>query len=666
MEENRVIIYSSGVADFLRWYDVQEGEKTSISIPVGSEHLADLLASFNIFGQVRVETPLTFRPSNEMEGRLEIDPSNVLESLSTKLSGSAIEISSAGEKSQGRLIGLHSQQETSSGDPIQVQSVVVLTDSGIRKWPIRDIDELSFLDQDIQQEIDKALKRNFQRITPNSTFVELELTAKGKANQAAVQYTIPAAAWKISYRLNLQEEKVRLQGYAVVDNNTDEDWKDFRVCVVTGQPITFSTDLAESKTPARNRVNLVADSALGAVEIEEGFGRDAEGAVVMAAGPMAHEEMCEDRMMFKRTSASPRAKKLENAEVFEAETDEVGDFCFYQSADLVTVAAKRSAAIPVFDKELDQAKGLLHYDHGNHAVSPYRSIQLKNSLPHSLGKGVCTVYQEGAFAGSCIVPEMKEGQQRLLAHALDSGVKVHKRQDRLRRTLMSLQIDGGIGVRKEIATKKTVYRIKNNHKETFQLILDHDKDLAGSEVTGILTIADQKEVASFDCELKKGWRYRIDLDAKSEMVLEVQEQRVNSSRTELVRLKKDQLNFDTSWIQSNLIQSDGPLANHDNVKQCVDIQSDLSALETRIARTWNESRKFEERQARLRKNIETAGADPVAKKWREDLGDLEDKIREIEDLKIPELHAEKIQVEERLKVALMELSVSWAAEKGSL
>jgi len=39
--------------------------------------------------------------------------------------------------------------------------------------------------------------------------------------------------------------------------------------VVTGEPISFSTDLAEAKIPSRSRVNVVQDAALGAVEVEE-------------------------------------------------------------------------------------------------------------------------------------------------------------------------------------------------------------------------------------------------------------------------------------------------------------------------------------------------------------------------------------------------------------
>src|SRR5262249_26088618 len=52
--------------------------------------------------------------------------------------------------------------------------------------------------------------------------------------------------WKTSYRLVLDKQKKSapyLQGWAVVENPTDEDWKDVRMALVSGRPISFQMDL---------------------------------------------------------------------------------------------------------------------------------------------------------------------------------------------------------------------------------------------------------------------------------------------------------------------------------------------------------------------------------------------------------------------------------------
>src|SRR5207247_4990560 len=53
-------------------------------------------------------------------------------------------------------------------------------------------------------------------------------------------------SWKTSYRLvlsNKKDGKPMLQGWAVVDNSSEEDWKDVRMALVSGRPISFQMDL---------------------------------------------------------------------------------------------------------------------------------------------------------------------------------------------------------------------------------------------------------------------------------------------------------------------------------------------------------------------------------------------------------------------------------------
>jgi hypothetical protein len=61
-----------------------------------------------------------------------------------------------------------------------------------------------------------------------------------------VGYVVENPIWKTSYRLVLpkeKEDKPFLQGWAIVENPTDEDWKDCRMALVSGRPISFQMDL---------------------------------------------------------------------------------------------------------------------------------------------------------------------------------------------------------------------------------------------------------------------------------------------------------------------------------------------------------------------------------------------------------------------------------------
>src|SRR6185436_14683979 len=61
-----------------------------------------------------------------------------------------------------------------------------------------------------------------------------------------VGYVVERPIWKTTYRLRLEgNNKVFLQGWALVENTSDDDWKDVRMVLVSGRPISFRMNLYE-------------------------------------------------------------------------------------------------------------------------------------------------------------------------------------------------------------------------------------------------------------------------------------------------------------------------------------------------------------------------------------------------------------------------------------
>lgn len=121
-----------------------------------------------------------------------------------------------------------------------------------------------FPQEAVASEVDKSLNRAFQTIRPQSTTVNMQVSSDSPGQEFTLQYTVPAAAWKMTYRLRADGSSISLDGVGVVDNNTEEDWNDFLISMVVGEPVTFSTDVASSKIPQRQQVNLVSQEAQGA------------------------------------------------------------------------------------------------------------------------------------------------------------------------------------------------------------------------------------------------------------------------------------------------------------------------------------------------------------------------------------------------------------------
>ena len=61
---------------------------------------------------------------------------------------------------------------------------------------------------------------------------------------ARVGYVIERPIWKTSYRLRIEPGgKVFLQGWAMVENTSDDDWNNVRMALVSGRPISFEMNL---------------------------------------------------------------------------------------------------------------------------------------------------------------------------------------------------------------------------------------------------------------------------------------------------------------------------------------------------------------------------------------------------------------------------------------
>ncbi|MDP6443100.1 MAG: DUF4139 domain-containing protein, partial [Pirellulaceae bacterium] len=583
-----------------------------------------------------------------------INPGQAIEDLATNLSGAQVRIDRGGDGFQGTLVGLHQEEEGTGGEPIHAKSVVVLTADGLKRCSLRDIECFQFLDADVQQEIDKALQRNYQRIKPNSTFVEMVLSAEADT-EAIVQYTLPAAAWKISYRLQIEEGKpTALQGYAVVDNNTDEDWTDFRVCVVTGEPITFSTDLAESKTPRRSHVQLVNDEALGAVEVDADIlmGGAAAEAEAPAGGGM--------RMAKRAAAGMSRSRGLSAAKMAAAEVHEVGDFSIFEADSLVTIPAKRSTVIPVFSVTVDETNSVLHYKHENHAERPYRSVDFANQTDFSLGRGVCTVFEKAAYAGSCVIPALKPTESRLLPHALENSVSVHRDQKRQRSKVVALRLAEGFCYTSTRQRRETHYHIKNNKDAAYKLVLDHDHTL--SEPTIDATVVQGGEVQPLErsSKLVGGSRYTLSLPPKSALVVKVVELSIQESKVQLVRSAKTVEDAQIIWLQENIIKTNGPLALDEGVLDCLRIHTEVEAKRQEIQEAVRETERLAGRQDRLRKNIKSGGKDDLSQRWLTELDEAERAIQKIDEEQIPTLRREEKALTAQLAKALKSLSAEWS------
>lgn len=662
---NHVIIYSNGIADF-RWdHELAANETKTISIPVRAKYLSDILCSLTVYGEVTLSTPPVYRPTDNQRRILEIDNQNVMTSIATELSGAEVSITLASETITGKLLGFQSEEKPADQRPLNIHVWLVVTASGLRRVPIPEIQSFQFLDPAINAEIDLAMTNNIDQMKPNSTSICLELSAE-KQTQATVQYTVPSAAWKTSYRIlvDADSNEIRFLGFAIVDNNTDDDWTDFMVSVVTGEPITFSSDLDEVKTPGRQHVNLVRDQAIGSVEVESFADAMPQASAPRAAmAPAARLRKSKNRSQPAAFAgrADPDGLRSQPASFNESTSEQSGDFCIFHSPVPVSIAANSSAMIPTFDIALDDSQAVLFYDQRQNQQRPYRAIQFCNSTDFPLGRGACTVYDDHNYAGSCVMPDTKVGSEAMLIHALDTGVKVEKTDHRDQKRF-AVTIDSGVAIELIRESQTTTYSIYNRHDKPFILLLEHEltrSKLESLEITLLAENDDSLEPAPHRIRNRKQCRIEIALPALASIKVKVYEEFLNRNRIQLLGKISNNNGFDLNWLKKNVISLDQSYQDSPQLKACLEANSELAKKQKELAKLNDQQKRLIARQERLRKNIKVGAEDRQSQTWRKELADAENQLVEIEETTLAMIQSEIDRLEQKCCDAVKSLTLEW-------
>src|SRR5204862_1869390 len=130
----------------------------------------------------------------------------------------------------------------------------VLTDDGLQTVELKQLKKIKFVRAELQADFKKALELLATARGDNKKAVSVVFSGAGK-RKVAVGYVTEAPLWKPSYRLTVDEKgAARIQGWATVENTTDEDWVNVKVGLVAGRPMTFQMDLYDPLFVPRPRV----------------------------------------------------------------------------------------------------------------------------------------------------------------------------------------------------------------------------------------------------------------------------------------------------------------------------------------------------------------------------------------------------------------------------
>jgi hypothetical protein len=140
----------------------------------------------------------------------------------------------------GTIVGMESQIEAGMRE---VHQLNLMCAEGMRCVLLSQVQRVRFLNAQLDSEFRRALEVLAGAHNSQKKSVSLYFAGRGKRT-VKVGYVVEAPMWKTSYRLVFDKSgKTSLQGWAVVENTSDEDWKDVRMALVSSRPISFQMDL---------------------------------------------------------------------------------------------------------------------------------------------------------------------------------------------------------------------------------------------------------------------------------------------------------------------------------------------------------------------------------------------------------------------------------------
>ncbi|NIK58974.1 DUF4139 domain-containing protein [Kribbella shirazensis] len=295
-----------------------------------------------------------------------------------------------------------------------------------------------------------------------------------------LSYVVPAAGWTSSYDVRLQGDRLTLNWYGLIKQQTGEDWPECDLTLSTARP-TVSAKVPELDPWYLNRARPPMPPAPAGVPLSRG------------AGPAFTEQL----------QSAPEFAAA------EATVEQGVTAASYKPPRPVAVPAdgaihRATIAAIDLDAELD------------YITAPVRStdVQLRatvvNSSAHTLPAGRAAVFHEADFVGSAALPLWAPGEDVELALGLDDRIRVERKLVRREASKATL----GSTRRRQVEYET---RIENHTPRSARITVLDQYPVAGDhEITVKQLTAEPEPAETTDLGVVT---WKLDLEAGAESVI---------------------------------------------------------------------------------------------------------------------------------------------------
>ncbi len=504
----QVVLFSSGVGYFQREGKVEGNARVDLSFPVAD--INDLLKSMVVrdLDGGHVST-VSYDSNAPVERTLKSFAINLTNNpgfgpILNQARGEKVEVVLAqGNATQpgtmsGTVVGIEKQRQAAGKDgSVEVELLNLWCADGLRSLKLAEVQRVRFLNPIQESEFRKALETLALSHDTQKKAVSISFQGEGQ-REVRVGYVIENPIWKTSYRLVLdKKEKPYLQGWAIVENPTDEDWKDVKMALVSGRPISFQMDLYTplfvprptvelelfaSLRPVAYSGSLREQAALAAVPAPAGPGFG--GAGLAGAMPMAGKGARAENESLRRSFRGAADGKgnwgkdldanmsLGRSVNAAANAAKLGDFFQYALNKAVSLPRQKSAMLPIVGKDVE-ANRVSIYNERVQAKFPLLGLKFKNTSGLHLMQGPITVFEGSNYAGDSRVLDIQPNEERLLSYAVDLGTEVNPVPHHDNGRIVNLKAVKGIVYTTTKIRESKSYTIKNRNDVERVVLVEH-------------------------------------------------------------------------------------------------------------------------------------------------------------------------------------------------
>lgn len=601
----KVMLFSSGVGYFEHAGTVRGNASTELRFKTSqiNDILKSLVLQDQDGGRVGAITYPSLDPIDKTLKTFQVDitknPS--LADLLNQLRGARVTVAAQAEHLSGTILGVERRQKAGERgeESVEVPVLNLLIGAAIRSIELPSVTSLTLDDPALQDELTRALSALVQARDQDKKPVTISFDGTGE-RRVRIGYVVETPIWKTSYRLLLGDKSsAYLQGWAMVENQTESDWNNVSLSLVSGRPVSFVMDLYQPLYAKRPTVRpqlyagltpqlyvggiVAGTSALDSRDQkDEEAVKKATNATRAANGPITIHGPTSLALSEVVTTGEPDFDAFSSVRALGT-SSRMGDL-FQYSVGNVTLARQKSAMLPIINDSVAIERVSIYND-AVLASHPLDGVRMKNTSGKHLLMGPVTV-MDGGYAGDAQIDDTPPGQDRLLSYGIDLETAATTKWNFLPVAVTTAKIVKGVLLVDRHVESSKDYTLENKSGKDKTIIVEHP-------LRSGWKLADTPKPLETTASV---YRFKADAPAHKATTLTVKEESIQSESYAILPMDVTQL---VVYQRNGAI----PQQIRDAIAKAVALKNSVTDVERQLAAHATDINAITAEQNRIRENM---------------------------------------------------------------